>query len=48
MKVEFQVLHTVINLAIPFAYQSALELSNADNERGGDVLIFPMGEKGLG
>lgn len=41
------VTHTVIYLAMPFAYQPALELSNADNERGGGVLIFPMCEQGL-
>lgn len=47
MKVEFQLLHIVIYLALPFAYQPALELSHTDNERGGGVLIIPMCEQGL-
>lgn len=47
MKVEFQLLHIVIYLAMPFAFQPAQELSNADNERGGGVLIIPMCEQGL-
>lgn len=47
MKAEFQLLHSVIYLAMPFPYQPALELSNADNERGGVVLIILMCEHGL-
>lgn len=47
MKVEFPLLHAVIYLAMPFADRPALELSDADNEKGGGVLIIPMCEQGL-